>query len=99
MPRNADMIPTLFGLIVAVVGTIMVWRSSTLAMLQLVLLFSLMGGSAAIVLSSLGGSTVQPAIVALGFLLLRCVLPAPQQAQQPRVAARELTFLAIFVVY
>jgi len=93
------MIPTLFGVIVAGLGSVMLWRASTLAMLQMALLFSLMGGSAAIVLSSLGGSSVQPAIMALGFLLLRCILPGPGKAQHFGRAARDLVFLAVFVIY
>ena len=61
------MIPTLFGALVAGIAILLLWRSSVLDMLRMTLLFSLMGGSAAVILTSLGGSTIQPAILALGY--------------------------------
>lgn len=93
------MIPTHFGVIVAALGLLMLWRADTLAMLRMALLFSLMGGSAAIILSSLGGSTVQPAVLALGFLLLRCLLPGPGQATRFRLALNDQLLLVAFVLY
>lgn len=68
-------------------------------MLRLVLFFSLMGGSAALILTSLGGSTVQPAVFAVAFLLLRCLLPGPGQGARLRLAARDQLLLAFFVLY
>jgi hypothetical protein len=93
------MIPTHFGVLVAGVALLLLWRSSITAMLQMVLLFSLMGGAAAVTLPSLGGSTVQPAILALGFLFLKSILPSPGQARKFELAAKDLTFLAIFIFY
>jgi hypothetical protein len=93
------MIPTHFGVLVAGVALLLLWRSSIIAMLQMVFLFSLMGGAAAITLPSLGGSTVQPAILALGFLFLKCILPGPGQAKKFEFAAKDLFFLAVFILY
>lgn len=93
------MIPTHFGAIVAALGMLLLWRGSTLAMLRLALLFSLMGGSAAVILSSLGGSTVQPAVLAIAFLLLRCLLPGPGQATRFKLALNDQLPLVVFVLY
>lgn len=93
------MIPTHFGALVAALGLFLLWRGSTLAMLRMALLFSLMGGSAAVILSSLGGSTVQPAVMAIGFLLLRCLLPGAGQAARFRLALNEQLLLVAFVLY
>ena len=93
------MTPTLFGLLTAGLGLAMLWRANTLAMLQLVMLLSLMGGSAALVLGSLGGSTVQPAILALGLLALRCMLPGAGQGQRLEFAIKDSAFLLVFVLY
>lgn len=93
------MIPTHFGALVAGIAILLLWRSSIVAMLRMTLLFSLMGGSAAIVLSALGGSTIQPAIFALGFLFLKSILPGAGQAQKFQLAAKDLAFLAIFIFY
>lgn len=93
------MIPTHFGALVAGIAILLLWRSGIVAMLRMTLLFSLMGGSAAIVLSALGGSTIQPAIVALGFLFLKAILPGSGQAQKFELAAKDLAFLAIFIIY
>lgn len=93
------MIPTLFGVLTVGLCGFLLWQSSTLAMLQTVMLLSLMGGAAAIVLSSLGGSTVQPAILALGFLTLRCLAPAPGSGEHIVNAFARLVFLAGFVLY
>ena len=93
------MLPTHFGVLVAGIALILLWRASMTAMLRMTLLFSLMGGSAAIILTALGGSTIQPAIFALGFLFLKAALPGPGQAQKFQLAAQDLSFLAIFILY
>jgi hypothetical protein len=93
------MIPTLFGVITMALGIFMLLRSTQIAMLQMTLLLSLMGGSAAVVLPSLGGSTVQPAILALTFLILKCALPRPQQNFRTGAAINDLKFLILFAAY
>jgi hypothetical protein len=93
------MIPTHFGLLVAVIALLLLWRSNVLAMLQMTLLFSLMGGSAAIIMPALGGSSIQPAIFALGFLFFKSILSGKGQVQKFELAANDLAFLIIFVFY
>ncbi|MCC5611743.1 hypothetical protein LC612_34670 [Nostoc sp. CHAB 5834] len=93
------MIPTHFGILVAAIAIFLLWRASILSLLQMTLLFSLMGGSAAIILSGLGGSTIQPAIFALGFLFVKSVLPGAGQAQKFEFAVKDLAFLAVFIFY
>lgn len=90
---------TLFGVLVIALCSLLLWRGSTLVMLQAVLMLSLLGGSAALVLTGLGGSTVQPAILALGFLTLRCLLPGGRPVGQATQALATLVFLAVFVIY
>ncbi len=90
---------TLFGVLVIAMCSVMLWRASVLVMLQAVLLLSLLGGSAALVLTSLGGSTVQPAVLALGFLAVRSLTPDKHRPGQITGALAQLAFLAIFVIY
>lgn len=93
------MTPTLFGVLTAALGLLLLWRGSTVAMLQAVMMLSLMGGSAAIVLTSLGGSTVQPAILALAFLVARCLAPQPGQGYWLAQGMRDLAPLILFALY
>jgi len=93
------MTPTLFGVLTAALGLLLLWRGSSLAMLQAVMALSLMGGSAAIVLTGLGGSTVQPAILALAFLVVRCLAPQPGQGHRLALGARDLAPLILFALY
>lgn len=93
------MTPTLFGVLTAALGLLLLWRGSTVAMLQTVMALSLMGGSAAIVLTGLGGSTVQPAILALAFLVVRCLAPQPGQGYRLAQGMRDLAPLILFALY
>lgn len=93
------MTPTLFGVLVLGLCALLLWRAGTLAMFQTVLLLSLMGGSAALVLSGLGGSTLQPAILALAFLLVKCILPGSGGTVKFYRAVGDLAPLGIFVLY
>ncbi len=77
----------------------MLLRASPLAMFQMTLFLSLMGGSSALVLTALGGSTVQPAILALAFLVLKCALPRTQQEFRVGQAFRAFKYLLLFVLY
>jgi len=69
------MIPTLIGLAVLAIGFGLLLSASTTAMLLFVLGTTLMLGSAAVTLTALGNVSIQPSLVATGFLFLRCVLP------------------------
>jgi hypothetical protein len=93
------MTPTLFGAIALAVSLIMLIRAKATTMLSMTLFLSLMGGSAALFLPGLGNSSLQPAILALFFLTLKCVLPGPGKMAQLQLATRDLTFLIVFVLY
>jgi hypothetical protein len=68
------MMPTIFGGIVIAIGAVLLAYGSILTMLCFVLCASMFGGSAALVLSAMGGSTIPPGNFALIFLVLRCML-------------------------
>jgi hypothetical protein len=63
------------------------------------MMFSLMGGSAAISLPSLGGSSIQPGIVAMGFLVLRLLMPGQTSSQAAATALLANGWFAVFVIY
>lgn len=90
---------TLFGVLVILVGGWLLLRAPSSAMLAFVMLASLMSGSAAFVLTGLGGSTVPPASAALPFLVLRCLLPGGHAPEQWAAALRDNGWLLLFVVY
>lgn len=68
------MTPTWIGMLMLLIGALLLIRGSVLAMLVFVMASLLFGGSSAIDLPALGGSSIQPAYVALGFLMLRIAL-------------------------
>jgi len=90
---------TIFGLAVLVAGLFIFVRGSMTDMLTLVMLATLMGGSAAINLPALGGSSIPPAHLALVCLLLRAVLPGPGQMASLAPAIQANIFLIIFALY
>src|SRR6185369_17596105 len=90
---------TIFGVVVLAIGLFMLVRGSMTGMLAFVMLTTLMGGSAAISLPALGGSSIPPANLALLFLLLRALLPGPGQMASLTPAIRDNAFLIIFVLY
>lgn len=66
---------TLIGLIVVLIGALLLFTASRLAMLGLVLACSLLNGSAALIVTALGSVSIQPALIACAFLALRCAVP------------------------
>lgn len=90
---------TLFGIIIVLIGGLLLVRSGMAAMLAFVMVATLFGGSAAIALPALGGSTIPPANLALLFLILRAVLPGPQQMERLGPALRANAFLIVFALY
>lgn len=68
------MTPTWIGVLMLLIGALLLVRGSVLAMLMFVMGSLLFGGSSALNLPALGGSSIQPAYVALGFLALRITL-------------------------
>lgn len=93
------MIPTIFGVLVIGIGTILLVSGSATAMLAFVMTTTLMGGSAAIALPALGGSTIPPANLALLFLALRVVLPSPGHWSRLIRGAVDNIFLIVFSLY
>jgi hypothetical protein len=89
---------SIFGAAVFLIGFALLVFGDSLTMLIFVLLCSLMGGSAAIELTSLGSSSIAPAFLALGFLFLRCVSSETMLAR----LGRSLTanrYLLVFAAY
>lgn len=93
------MIPTVFGGIVGVVGIVLLLFCSIPTMFSFVLLCSLMGGSAALSLPALGGSTIPPAQFALCFFMLRYILPGSAQGHLVREGIRANLPMLLYVVY
>lgn len=93
------MIPTIFGVLVIAIGTILLVSGSASAMLAFVMLTTLMGGSAAIALPALGGSTIPPAHLALLFLALRVILPSPGHWSLLLRGMVDNIFLIVFALY
>ena len=90
------MVPTLIGLIVVLVGFVLLFRGSIEAMLAFTMVCTLMGGSAALILTALGSSSIAPANVAMGFLLLRVALPGSGAMNDLRSSFRAN---AIYLIY
>ncbi len=90
---------TLFGVVVMLFGTVLLLCSGMTAMLAFLMVTTLFGGSAAVALPALGGSSIPPANLALLFLILRAVLPGAQQMERLGPALRANAFLIIFALY
>lgn len=93
------MIPTVFGVLIIGIGTILLISASATAMLAFVMVTTLMGGSAALALPALGGSTVPPANLALLFLALRVILPSPGHSERLVRGMADNAFLILFALY
>jgi len=91
------MIPSWIGVLVFVLGCLL-YRRGIFALFGLVLGCALFGGSAALFLPSLGGSSISPSILALGFLLLRVIFQ-PGALACVRSAVRSNLLLLIFCAY
>ena len=93
------MIPTIFGGILFITGLWLLLRARVVAMFVLVVVSSLFGGSAAVLLPALGGASVPPVNIALLFLIVRVVLPGSGQGPLLHAALADQTLLVVFVVY
>ena len=91
--------PTFIGVILAAVGLVLLFRAPAHHLLALVILCMLLGGSAAIQLPALGGSSVPPAYFALGFLVLRCLLPGTHMPGRWQEAFRSQWPFILFTLY
>jgi len=91
------MTPTLLGLAFFLVGLIVMLTGSRQDMLAYVLACALFNGSASVVLTALGNTSVQPAVVATGLLALRCVLPDRRGPSLLGASLAAHAWLALFV--
>jgi hypothetical protein len=90
---------TWIGLVIVLIGALLLIRSSAVSMFSFVLFMSLLGGSAAIVLPALGGSSIPPTYLALGFLAARILLPGSGTVSLVGPALRDNMALAVFCLY
>ena len=90
--------PTYIGFIVVAIAFVLFWRSMT-ALLVLTLICTLFGGSSALDLPALGGASIQPCYVALGFLVLRVIFAAVNRTVGILWALWHNAFLAAFSFY
>lgn len=93
------MIPTWIGALLLVVGIPIVLRQSLNAALLLIFIASLFGGSAALQLPALGGSSIPPAYVALGLAGLQMLMRERGFLITLGHALRENAALAFFCIY
>lgn len=91
--------PTFIGIAQLAIGGLLLGFGGIPATLVFVVLSGLMGGSAALVLPSLGGSSIPPINLAMVFLVLRLLREAPAQRAHLRQALQDLAPLAVFVGY
>lgn len=82
------MIPTLLGVVIVLAGFVLLWRSRLEAMLSFAMICTLMSGSAAIILTALGSSSIAPASVGMVFLLARIALDRTIDGHAVRSAVR-----------
>ncbi len=90
---------TYFGFFVALVGGLLLVVSRPISLLNFVLILSLMGGSAALIVSSLGGASVQPVSLGLGFLMMSVALPGRGRNSLLMDGLRENWALVFFALY
>jgi len=93
------MIPTLIGIATILLGGWLLLRRSPMALLCAVLAFNLLDGSAGLILTSLGGSSIPPGRIMLGFLLLSCFSLVKEDAGLFRQAIVDNGWMVIFCIY
>jgi len=93
------MTPTWIGLVLLLVGSMLIVRGSILTMLGFTLACTLLGGSSAINLPALSGAAIQPAYLALGFLILRILLADGPQRTLFGPALSANSALLVFCLY
>lgn len=90
---------TFIGVIMAVFGLLLLIRGSLAGMLVFLTLAGLLGGSAAIILNGMGGSSIPPSQFALGFVWLRMVIPGSRFLDSLGPAIRDNFWLVVYVLY
>jgi hypothetical protein len=90
---------TFIGYAQLVIGSLIVLAGSLRAAFLFLLLSGLFEGSAAIILTSLGGSTIPPIQFALAFVVVRILIPRGGFLGSVREAFHANRWLAAFVIY
>ncbi|MFM6831810.1 MAG: hypothetical protein ACKOVA_15950 [Novosphingobium sp.] len=90
---------TIFGVLVIAIGLILLFSASRMAMMLFVLAVTLLGGSAAISLPALGGSTIPPAHLAIVFLVARALVPGKVGMADVGRSIEANFVLVFFVLY
>ena len=93
------MLLTFIGAIQVLFGLGLFLAGSIEAMFAFLLVSALFGGSAAIVLPALGGSSIPPVQFALVFMALRLLVPGAGHGAAVGQAARANIWLATFILY
>lgn len=93
------MIPTYFGVLVLIIGAWLMRRNDPLILLCWMMGFGLFSASAALVLTALGSSSIPPARMFLGFVLLSVILHIRNRATLLNEAIVAHTPLIIFCIY
>ena len=92
------MIPTPTGLLFALFGFYLLTRPPT-AMLVFVLVCTLFPAASAIDLPALGGSSIPPALMGLGFLGLRILKKDVARSAGPQMGLEKNAWLLVFCIY
>lgn len=93
------MTPTLIGIATLLLGFWLTLRRGPMALLCAVLALGLLEGSAGVILTSIGGSSIPPGRIMLGFLILSCFLQVKDDAGQLQRAIGDNIWLVIFCLY
>lgn len=93
------MIPTLIGFAVFALGCWLLVRKDILALLCATIALGLLEGSAAVILTALNGSSVQPGRVMLGFLAVATFIAIKDRAGLAKEALVQNIWLVIFCLY
>ena len=92
------MIPTVSGLLIAIIGCFLYFRPPV-QMLVFGCVCTLFPAAAAIDLPSLGGSSIPPAMMALGFLALRLLKRDVWASVSPSIGLARTAWLVVFCGY
>lgn len=90
---------TFIGAIQALIGMALLMFGSIPAMFTFLLFSGMMGGSAAIIMYALGGSSIPPIQFALLFMAIRVLVPGAGQMPRVGEAFRSAIFLFCFAAY
>jgi hypothetical protein len=93
------MIPTLIGVATILLGFWLLLRRGPMELLCATLAFNLLDGSAGVILTSLGGSSIPPGRIMLGFLALSCFTLVKQDSALFRRAIADNVWMVIFCIY